>query len=390
MIARPPLTLGIEEEYMIVDATTRALSPSIRDLLDRARELVGDQVKVEFVQSQIEVGTRICNTVQEARAELVRLRAALNQVASEQGKRIAAAATHPFSEVHDQQITEGERYADLYSDLQYVARRLVIFGMHVHLGFGDDEPARALLIDIMNQVRYFLPHILAVSTSSPFWHGRNTGLKSYRSVVFENLPRTGIPPIFSSYHEYDTMVELFAKVGSLSKGGGKDPTRLWWDVRPNPRIGTLEVRVADVCTTVDEATCIAALIQALVAKLLKLRMANQSWRLYRSEYIKENKWRAARYGIDGELIDFGIEKAVPVKELWAEILGIIDDVVDELGTRKEVEYVKTILDKGTSADRQLGTYYKALDEGASEREALVRVVDRLIVETNQVTVKTTG
>jgi carboxylate-amine ligase len=388
MITRPPLTLGIEEEYMIVDAHTRALSPSIRDLLGRARELVGDQVKVEFVQSQIEVGTNVCYTIHEAREELVRLRAAVDQAAMEHGKRIAAAATHPFSQVHEQTITEGERYAELYTDLQYVARRLVIFGMHVHLGFGEDDHARAVLIDIMNQIRYFLPHLLVLSTSSPFWHGRDTGLKSYRSVIFENLPRTGIPPVFSSYHEYDSMVELFAKVGSLTKAKGKDPSRIWWDVRPNPRVGTLEIRAADVCTTVDEAICIAALVKALAAKLLKLRANNQSWRLYRSEFIKENKWRAARYGLDGELVDFGFEQAVPVRKLWAEILEFVDDVLDEHDIRKEVEYVNTILARGTSADRQVATYRSALAEGLSEQEALYRVVDGIVAETNRETTPT--
>jgi len=380
---RPPLTLGIEEEYMIVDAQTRALSSSVQEVLTRGKAILGDQIKAEFMQSQIEIGTKVCRNIDEAKAELTYLRNTVNKAASETGLRIAAAGTHPFSEVHTQEITQNERYYDLYSDMQYVARRLLIFGMHVHIGFGDDEPARALQIDIMNQLRYFLPHLLALSTSSPFWHGRNTGLKSYRSVIFENLPRTGIPPVFNSYEEYDRMVELFARVGSLSKGGGKDPSRIWWDVRPNPRVGTLEVRTADVCTTVDEAVCIAALIQALVAKLLKLRSMNQSWRLYRSELIRENKWRAMRYGIEGDLIDFGLERALAIKDIWEEIIGMLDDVLDELGTRKYVEYIQTIFAHGTSADRQLATYYQALDDGCTEQQALEAVVDRLINETTQ-------
>lgn len=380
---RPPLTLGIEEEYMIVDAKSRALSSSVTEMLARGREMIGDQLKVEFMQSQIEIGTKVCKDIKEAREELIWLRRAVAQVAIENGKRIAAAATHPFSKIHEQDITDAERYRELLADLQYVGRRLLIFGMHIHMGFGTDDAAHELTIDIMNQLRYFLPHVLSISTSSPFWHGRNTGLKSYRAVIFENLPRTGIPPVFSSYQEYDHMVEVFAKVGSLAKGGGKDPSRLWWDVRPSPRFGTLEVRAADVCTTVDEAICVASVVQALTAKLLKLRANNQSWRLYRTEFIRENKWRASRYGIEGELVDFGIEKAVPLTQLWEEILELIDDVVDEVGTRAECEYVRTILKNGTSADRQLATYYQALDDGCTNEEALHLVVDRIITETVQ-------
>ncbi|GAB4545995.1 MAG: carboxylate-amine ligase [Anaerolineae bacterium] len=380
---RPPLTLGVEEEFMIVDAHSRGLAPAVAELLPRARTALGTLVKAEFMQSQIEISTPICQNVSEVRTELTRLRHTLDQTAQSLDKRIAAAATHPFSIVHEQQITEDERYSELATDMQYVARRLVIFGMHVHIGFGDDDHARGLLIDVMNQLRYFLPHVLALSTSSPFWHGRDTGLKSYRCVVFENLPRTGIPPIFSSYEEYDRMVELFARVGSLSKGGGKDPSRIWWDVRPNPRVGTLEVRAPDVCTTVDEAVCITALIQALVAKFIKLRAHNQSWRLYRTELIRENKWRAQRYGIEGNLIDFGMEMAKPITEMFEEILAFVEDVVDELGSRQEVNYVRYILQHGTSADRQLATFYQAREAGATEAEAMRQVLDRLISETNR-------
>jgi glutamate---cysteine ligase / carboxylate-amine ligase len=382
VIVRPPLTLGIEEEYMIIDPQTRALTPHVQEMLSRGRGILGEQIKAEFMQSQIEIGSRVCRNVEEARQELIRLRRSVNDLAAEDGKVIAAAATHPFSGWRDQAITEGERYQDLRTDMQDVARRLLIFGMHVHLGFGEDEAARALIIDIMNQVRYFLPHILTLTTSSPFWHGRDTGLKSYRCVIFESLPRTGIPPILSSFEEYDRIVTLLGRVGSLGKGG-KDATKIWWDARPNPRIGTLEIRVADICTTVDEAICVAAVIQSIVAKLLKLRMHNRTWRLYRSELIQENKWRASRYGIDGSLIDFGIEEAVPVPQLWSEILELIDDVVDDLGTRKDVEYVQTILKNGTSADRQLGTFRQAVAAGDGDEQALVKVMDQLIAETRR-------
>jgi carboxylate-amine ligase len=380
VIVRPPLTIGIEEEYMILDPQTRALSSSIQEVLTQGREVLAEQIKAEFMQSQLEIGTRVCGDIHDARAELTRLRRTVCDIAEQNGRTIAAAATHPFSHWRDQSITEGERYEDLRDDMQDVARRLLIFGMHVHLGFGEDDAARSLIIDIMNQIRYFLPHILTISTSSPFWYGRETGLKSYRCVIFESLPRTGIPPILSGYEEYDRIVSLLGKVGSLGKHG-KDATKIWWDARPNPRLGTLEIRVTDICTTIDEAMCVAAVIQSLVAKLLKLRLNNRTWRLYRSELIQENKWRASRYGIDGSLIDFGIEEAVPVPQLWAEMLELLDDVVDDLGTRQDVEYVNTILKNGTSADRQLATYRKAIADGDTEREALIKVTDRLIAET---------
>ncbi len=380
----PPLTLGIEEEYMIIDPQTRELTSYVQEMLNRGSIVLGHNVKAEFMQSQIEVAGRVCQNIPEARSELIRLRRAISELAAESGKTFAAAATHPFSRWRDQMISENERYADLHRDMQDVARRLLIFGMHVHLGFGTSDEAHALTIDIMNQIRYFLPHVLALSTSSPFWHGRETGLKSYRCVIFESLPRTGIPPSFGSYEEYEHYVALLAKVGSLGKGvNPKDPTRIWWDVRPNPRVGTLEIRVADICTTVDEAICIAALIQGLAAMLLKLRQKNQTWRWYRGELIQENKWRAARYGIEGELIDFGREESVPILDLWREIIGLMGEAVDELGTRQEVEYAYTILQNGTSADRQLATYRQAIEGGGTAEEALVKVMDRLIAETKQ-------
>ncbi|MBX3086440.1 MAG: carboxylate-amine ligase [Anaerolineae bacterium] len=380
---RPPLTLGVEEEYMIVDAEGRALTAFSKQLLDYGKPILGDNLKAEFMQCQIEIGTPVCRNVHDVRDELRRLRKTVNDLAAAHGRRIGAASTHPFSRWQDQVITQGERYQDLYTDMQDAARRLLIFGMHIHVGLGDDDKGRALLIDIMNQMRYFLPHILALTTSSPFWHGRETGLKSYRSLIFQNMPRTGIPPVFTDYEEYDRLVDLLAKVGSLGKGGEKDASRIWWDIRPNSRVGTLEMRVADMCTTIEEAVCVTAVIQALVAKLVKLRTNNQSWRLYRSELLNENKWRAARYGVDGLLIDFGIEEPVHIRQIWSEILTLIDDVVDELGSREEIEYVNTILEHGTSADRQIATYHRAIAEGHSEQEALIKVMDNLLAETVQ-------
>lgn len=386
MMYIPPLTIGIEEEYQIIDPETRSLTSYVQQLMNEGRIVLGDQIKQEFMQSQIEVGSHICRNIAEARQEIIRLRRTVSDVAAQHGAVIAAASTHPFSSWSEQEITEGQRYKDLENDMQDVGRRLLIFGMHIHLGFGKTPEALEMLIDIGNQLRYFLPHILALSTSSPFWHGRDTGLKSYRSIIFQSLPRTGIPPTFNSFKEYEAFVQVFAKAGSL--GPGKDPnmadfTKIWWDARPQPGLGTLEIRIADICSTVDDAICVAALIQSITAKLVRLRQQNQSWRIYRSKMIEENKWRAVRYGIDGKLIDFGIAEEVPLRFLVRELLDVVDDVVDELGTREAVSHVHHILEHGTSADRQIATYRKALASGATNEEALRAVVDQLIRETGQ-------
>jgi carboxylate-amine ligase len=378
-----PLTIGIEEEYQIIDPETRELTSYVQQLMNSGKVTLGDQLKPEFMQSQIEVGSQVCRNIGEARQEIIRLRRTVSNAASENGRVIAAAATHPFSRWQDQKFSEGQRYDDLQSTMQDA----------VHIGFGKDAVARELIIDIQNQLRYFLPHILALSTSSPFWHGRDTGMKSYRSLVFENMPRTGLPPIFGSFAEYDHYVDVMAAVGALgARGTGKpagdtgslkDATKIWWDARPHPNWGTLEVRISDMCTTVDECICIAATIQSLVAKLLKLRNQNMSWRIYPAHFISENKWRAVRYGVDGKLIDFGAEQEVPMRFLARELVELVDDVVDEIGTRQDVEYIYKIVDQGTSADRQLAVFRKAISEGQPSQEALRNVVDHLVKETHQ-------
>lgn len=382
-----PLTLGVEEEYQIIDRETRGLTSYVQQLLTQSKLLLGEQVKPELMQSQIEVGSQICRNVKEVRQEIIRLRKTVYELAQESGHTIAAASTHPFSRWDEQLINEGERYKDVESHMQEVGRRLLIFGMHVHVGFGKTPEALDLMIDIQNQMRYFLPHILALTTSSPFWHGRETGLKSYRSIVFKSMPRTGIPPEFNSFSEYRDMVHFLGKAGALGKGkdGGSDPdaTKIWWDARPQVGLGTLEIRISDICTRVDEAVCITALVQAIVAKLIKLRNQNTSWRIYRSVLIEENKWRAVRFGLDGKLIDFGKAEEVPMRFLAQELIEFVDDVVDELGTRKEVAYINTILDEGTSADRQIATYRKALKDGASPQDAMRTVMDRIIEETHE-------
>jgi carboxylate-amine ligase len=337
------LTIGVEEEYQIIDAAGE-LHSHIDTLLAAAAPRLGDKVKREMMQSVVEVGTTICENVDEARDQLGEMRQTLSDLLKPEGLRIACAGTHPFSRWQEQQITDYERYKMLEEELQDVVRSLVIFGLHVHVAIPDPERR----IDVLNEARYFLPHLLALSTSSPFWMGRNTGLKSYRSVIWSNFPRTGIPPDISSYDEYQNYVELLVKTGSIDNG-----KKIWWDLRAHPAFPTLEFRVCDMPTRLEETVCLAALMQAICAKLLKLREGNLGFRKYMPALIAENKWRAIRYGLDGNLIDFGKQAEVPMRQLAIELLEFIDDVVDELGSRRAVEYVHTILAEGTSADRQL-------------------------------------
>jgi glutamate---cysteine ligase / carboxylate-amine ligase len=350
-VTEPRLTIGIEEEFQIVDSEGE-LRAHIDTLLAAARPLLGEDVKAEMLQSVVEVGTRICQNAGEARAEVVRLRGALAGLLDPDGLRIVSAGTHPFSHWQDQRITELERYKVLEDEMQDVVRELLIFGMHVHVGIPDRE-AR---VEVMNEARYFLPHLLALSTSSPFWLRRRTGLKSYRSVIWSRFPRTGIPPEFSSYDDFNNYVELLVKTNSIDNG-----KKIWWDLRPHWQYPTIEFRVCDAITRVDEVVCVAALIQAICAKLLKLRAQNLGFRKYLPTLVAENKWRALRHGIDGKLIDFGKLEEVPMRELALELLEFVDDVVDELGSRADVEYVHTILREGTSADRQLAVYERTGD-----------------------------
>ncbi len=360
----PSLTLGIEEEYQVVDSETGELRSYITQLLKDGKITV-EGVKPELHQSVVEVGSTVCATPAEIRAEVIRLRRSVSEMAAREGLRIVAAGTHPFSSWLDQEITPLERYLGVEQDLQDLARKNLIFGTHVHVGIEDPE----FLIDAMKVARYFLPHILALSTSSPFWMGRNTGLKSYRSVQWRNFPRTGIPPSFETYADYEKIVTLLVRAEAI-----EDASKIWWDVRPHHLFPTLEFRICDMCTRVDEAVCIAALFQALVAKLWKLRRDNMSFRVYPLTLIEENKWRAVRYGIEGSLLDLGQEAARPAPELVRELVGwFLDDVLDELGTRAEVEYAYRILEEGTSADRQLRVYRETGD--------LKAVVEHLAAET---------
>jgi carboxylate-amine ligase len=357
-------TLGIEEEFQIVDPETRELRSHVTEFLDEGKMILGEQIKPEMIQSMIEVGTGICKNIQEARADISRLRGIISMLARKKGLEIVAASTHPISRWQDQKIFEDERYEVLVQELQSVARSLLIFGLHVHVGMADRERA----VHIMNAARYFLPHMLALSTSSPFWMGLNTGLKSYRSEVFKQFPRTDIPDHFDSYSSFERYVQLLVKTKCIDDG-----KKIWWDVRPHPYFPTLEFRVCDIPTRVDDTIAIAALFQAIVAKLNKLIDKNLGFRLYRRMLVQENKWRAVRWGLDGKMIDFGKQQEVPVRDLIMELLEFVDDVLDDLGSRKEVEHVHAILERGTSADEQLQVYRETND--------LKAVVDRLIERT---------
>ena len=372
-VTRPPLTVGIEEEYLLVDRETRDLvarpDPALWDGL---RQVLGPQVGPEFLKAQIEVGTKKSRTLQEAHEDLARLRRDLSSVVSEFGAAIIASSTHPFAQWWDQQHTEDARYDQLAADFQQVARRLVICGMHVHVGIDDPD----LRIDLMNQVRYFLPHILALSTSSPFWTGRETGLKSYRLTVFKTLPRTGIPEEFNSWSEYERHVNVLIRAGII-----EDATKLWWDIRPSAKYPTVELRVPDVCTRLVDAVAVAAVYLALMEMLFRLRTENQRWRAYAPMLIAENLWRAQRYGVKGTLMDYGRGELVEFRDLVEELLALTEVDARRLGITTELSHIRTIAKEGTSAQRQLDVYHAALESGASEREALMAVVDHLITDT---------
>ena len=359
----PRLTIGIEEEFQIVDGEGQLRSHSAT-LLAAARPRLGEQIKLEMMQSVIEAGTKICADISEAREEIATLRGTLAALLRPAGLRLASAGTHPFSHWQEQQVTEQERYKILEEELQDVIRELLIFGLHVHVGIADREQR----IEVMNEARYFLPHLLAISTSSPFWLTRNTGLKSYRQVVWGRFPRTGIPPEFGSYDEFENFVELLVRTGSIDNG-----RKIWWDLRPHAFYPTIEFRVCDAATRIEETLCIAALIQAICAKLMVLRERNLGFRRYAPSLIQENKWRAMRGGMDAKLIDFGKEAEVPMRELAIELLEFVDDVVDPLGSRREVAYLERIVREGTSADRQLRVW--------KESGHLHAVVDQLVEET---------
>ena len=364
-VQRPAFTLGVEEEFQIIDPETRELRSHVQEMLDEGVRVLKERVKPEMHQSVMEIGTGICRTAGEVRRDVCELRSEIVRLAEKSGMKVAAAGTHPFSSWADQLIYPDARYAAIVEEMQLVARANLIFGLHVHVGISD----RALALQIMNEARYFLPHLLALSTNSPFWMGRNTGLKSYRTKVFEKFPRTNIPEIFETPAEFDDYVRILVKTNCIDNG-----KKIWWDVRPHPFFETIEFRVCDVPMRVDETVAIAALIQAICAKLFQLREKNLGWRTYRRALLLENKWRASRYGIEGKLIAFGEEIEVPFHDLAEEMLAFVDDVVDELGSRREIEGIRWILANGSGADRQLAVYRES-------GEDLRRVVDFICEET---------
>ena len=335
------------------------------------RRLKG-QVSPEFLQSQIEIGTNVCQDIKQARQELAYLRRTVADVASEHGFAPIAASTHPFADWGRQKATRKERYDILARDMQGVVRRLLICGMHVHVGLDDDE----LRIDLMQQVSYFLPHLLALSTSSPFWRGEDSGLKSYRLAVFDEMPRTGLPETFESWGEYQRHLAMLVATGIIEDG-----TKIWWDVRPSARFKTLEMRIADVCTRLEDCVTIAALYVCLIRMLYMLKRGNQRWRKYSAMLIRENRWRAQRYGIDEGLVDFGRCQIHPYGELLEEIIELCAGHAVVLDCVQELEHARDILKRGTSAHRQIGVYESAMADGADKKEALRAVVDWLIEET---------
>jgi len=375
MITEPDFTIGIEEEYLLINPKTRNLIQTFPDgMLECCEKELPNQVSPEFLQCQIEVGTRVCSSVKDARADLAHLRKTLIRIAGQFGLQMLAASTHPFAQTVEQRHTRKQRYEMLAEDLQAVVHRLVICGMHVHVGIGDDD----LRIDLMNQASYTLPHILALSTSSPFWEGNDTGLKSYRIAVWDELPRTGLPEQFDSYAEYRRHVDLLVKAGIIEDG-----TKLWWDIRPSERYPTLEMRISDICTRLDDGICIAAIFQCWLRMLFRLRRNNQRWRQYSNMLIDENRWRAHRYGTDNGLVDFGHACIVPYEDLFREMLELIHEDAIELDCVGELQHGLRILQEGTSAHRQRTVYYQQLQQGASNQQALIAVVDMLVEDTGR-------
>ena len=362
---RPSFTIGIEEEYQTIDPVTRDLRSHIHsEIIAKGKLRMEERIKAEMHQSVVEVGTGVCKNIKDAKAEVIELRREMIALARENGLLLAAGATHPFADWRTQEIYPDERYHRVVEDMQLVARANLIFGLHVHVGVEDRETT----IHLMNSMRYFLPHLLALSTNSPFWLGMNTGLKSYRCKVFDKFPRTNIPDTFSSWSEFDNLVNLLIRTHCIDNA-----KKIWWDIRPHPFFNTLEIRICDIPLRVEETLALAALIQATLVKLYHLHSRNQSFRQYGRSLLMENKWRASRYGINGKLIDFGREVEVDERSLIGEYLEFVDDVLDELDSREEVAYVRTILKDGTGADRQLKVFQQTAD--------LKKVVDYMVEET---------
>ncbi len=369
----PSFSLGVEEEYLLVDKGNLDLvNDPPKTIMEECQRQMGARISPEFLRSQIEVGTKVCANPREVAADLKNLRQVVADIAGREGLAPIAASTHPFARWSEQQHSPAQRYSDLSREMQATARRLLICGMHVHVGIEDDE----LRIDLMSQLRYFLPHLLALSTSSPFWEEINTGLRSYRLTIFDSLPRTGLPAEFESFAEYQRHVDVLIKAGLL-----EDATKIWWDLRPSARYPTLELRIFDVCTRLDHAVSLAALTVCLLRSLYRLRINNQRWRRYNTMLLNENRWRAMRYGMDEGLLDLAKGVIVPVPDLLGEMQELVAEDAKALGCVEELAGISDILANGTSAHRQVAVYEKARLAGADRQQALNKIVEFLIGET---------
>jgi len=357
-------TLGIEEEFQIIDPETRDLSHRKHNIIDNAAKYDVD-IKAEMHQSVVEAATAVCKDIHDARNQVIQLRRIIADLAEKDNLKIAAAGTHPFAAWEEQLITNHPRYQEIVNEFQEAARSNLIFGLHVHIGM----PSRDVAVFMMNSLRYFIPHIFALSTNSPFWEGRDTGFKSFRTKVFDKFPRTGIPDHFNDASHFDNFIALLVKTNCIDNG-----KKIWWDLRVHPYFNTIEFRMCDIPMRADETIALAALMQAITAKLYKLMKSNIGWRIYDRALIQENKWRAARYGLSGKLIDFGKQEESETKLLISEFLDFVDDVVDELGSRQELEHIRWILENGSGADRQLQEYY------ANNRD-FTKLTDKIIEET---------
>ena len=372
-IREPALTLGLEEEYLLVDRETGAVAAEPPDeLFEALNERTAGRAFPEFLRAQVEVATPVCRDISEARQALTALRRAVIEEAGRFGLAPIAASSHPFSLTSKQKRTDKERYVALLEEMQGAARRMMICGLHVHIGVEDDD----LRIDLMNQLTYFLPHLLALSCSSPFWEGERTGLMSFRLMIFNGVPRTGLPEQFSSWGEYRRHTDVLVETGIIA-----DNSRIWWDLRPSARYPTLETRVMDCCTSLEDALSLAALNQCLVRMLWRLRRANQRWRMYSHLLLGENRWRAMRYSYDAGLLDLGRQRVVPFAELLEEMVALVAEDAAVLGCSAEIARLPDILARGTSAHRQLQVYERAVADGASQEDALRAVVNWLVTET---------
>ncbi|MEM6385436.1 MAG: carboxylate-amine ligase [Pseudomonadota bacterium] len=370
-MTEPSFTLGIEEEYLLVDQETRTLTEAPDALMEDCKKALGDQVSPEFLRCQIEVGTKVCETIGAAREDLRHLRRTVAEIAGRYGIAPLAVSCHPTADWKDQSHTDRDRYNELGRDLAGVGRRMLISGAHVHVGIDGDD----LRVDLMNQASYFLPHLLALSCSSPFWQGEDTGLASYRLTVFDNLPRTGLPPRLESFSSYQRAVDAIVKTGAI-----EDATKVWWDLRPSDRFATLETRICDMCPRLEHILTIAALTQCILRMLWRLKTQNQRWRIYDHFLVGENRWRAQRYGMSEGLIDFGRGEVVPFPDLMEELVDLLAEDARALQAMDEVWGVHAILENGNSAERQRKVHEEALSQGLDEASAFRTVLDALIEE----------